>query len=58
MYEIEFKQRAYDGKWEMLANILDPNEKYEDWIGKDKSLVPFRWVTVKVFDWLLEVENV
>lgn len=62
MYDIlstEIKQRVYDQKWELLWQIKDHENTYsflnED--GQRIELVPIKWITVGVYDYLLEMEK-
>lgn len=56
--ETQFKQRAYDGKWEKLAKVMDYDNKYvyKTESGNRMTYVPEKWVTVGVFDYLAEFE--
>lgn len=57
--ETQFKQRAFDGKWERIVKIMDYDNKYTyaTESGQRVSLVPTRWVTVGVYDYLMELEG-
>jgi hypothetical protein len=52
----EFKQRAYDGKWERLCKIVDFDSKYsyETETGSRVTLIPEKWITLGVYDYMLE----
>lgn len=54
--ETELKQRAYDGKWELIAKVQDFDNKYvyTTESGNKVSLIPEKWITVKVYDYLAE----
>lgn len=54
--ETQFKQRAYDGKWERLVKVMDFDNKYDysTESGTKVSLIPEKWVTVGVYDYMLE----
>lgn len=54
--ETQFKQRAYDGKWERIAKVMDfDNEyRYATESGTKVSLIPEKWVTLGVYDVMLE----
>jgi hypothetical protein len=56
--ETQFTQRAYDGKWEKLARIMDYDNKYayKSESGSRTTYIPTKWVTVGVFDYLAEFE--
>lgn len=57
--ETQFKQRAFDGKWERIAKIMDYDNKYvyKTETGQRVTYVPEKWVTVGVYDYLVEVEE-
>jgi hypothetical protein len=57
--EVQFKQRAYDGKWERIAKIVDYDNKYtySTESGSRVSLIPEKWVTLGVYDYLMEIEE-
>ena len=53
----EFKQRAFDGKWERIVKVLDEENAYSC-IGENGSrmtYIPDKWITVGVYDYLMEV---
>ena len=53
----EFKQRAFDGKWERIVKIMDLDNTYT-FIGENGSRmshIPTKWVTVGVYDYLMEI---
>jgi hypothetical protein len=55
--ETAFKQRAFDGKWERIVKILDEDNAYSC-IGENGSsmtYIPEKWVTVGVYDYLMEI---
>jgi hypothetical protein len=55
----EFKQRAFDGKWERIVKIMDLDNTYT-FIGENGSRmshIPTKWVTVGVYDYLMEIVN-
>ena len=56
--ETMFKQRAYDGKWEKLAKVMDYDNKYvyKSESGSNLVYIPTKWMTVGVFDLLAEIE--
>jgi hypothetical protein len=54
----ELVQREYDGKWVLWGFIPDPNEDITDEYWHDKEMLfPYRWVTLGVYDYRLEIEN-
>ena len=59
VYETEFKQRAYDGKWERIGKIEDEDNAYTfiNEYGNRAAHVPFKWVTLGVYDYLLTIED-
>jgi hypothetical protein len=52
--EYDFKQRAYDGKWERLALVQDTENSrtYNTESGQEITLTPVKWITVGVTDLL------
>ncbi len=56
--ETQFRQREYDGKWEKLAKVLDTENTYSYNVdsGNKVRLIPEKWVTVGVYDLLVELE--
>lgn len=54
--ETQFKQRAFDGKWERIVKVMDHDNKYtySTESGSKVTLIPEKWVTVGVYDYLLE----
>lgn len=56
--ETQFVQRAYDGKWEKLAKVMDYDNKYvyKTESGNRMTYVPEKWMTVGVYDLLGEFE--
>jgi hypothetical protein len=54
--EYDFKQRAYDGKWERLALIPDVenSRSYKTESGQEITITPEKWTTVGVYDLLGE----
>lgn len=57
--ETQFKQRAFDGKWERIAKIMDYDNKYvyKSETGQRMTYVPTKWVTIGVYDYLMEIEE-
>lgn len=57
VYETEFKQRAYDSKWERLGKIEDEDNTYVfiNEYGNRAATTPFKWVTLGVYDYLMEI---
>lgn len=56
--ETQFVQRAFDGKWEKLARIMDNDNKYvyKSESGQKMTYIPTKWITVNVFDYIGEIE--
>jgi hypothetical protein len=55
----EFKQRAFDGKWERIVKIMDLDNSYS-FVGENGSRmthIPEKWVTVGVYDLLMTIED-
>jgi hypothetical protein len=59
MNEVEFKQREYDGKWEMIQKVLDHDNTYyiTSESGNRVAMVPEKWITTGVYDYLIEMED-
>jgi hypothetical protein len=57
--ETDFKQREYDGKWEMIAKIMDHENAYtyKTESGNAVTLTPEKWITVGVYDYLMSIED-
>ena len=55
--EYDFKQRSFDGKWERLARVKDfENEySYQTPSGQTVTLTPEKWVTIGVYDYIMEI---
>ena len=49
-------QRAYDGRWELIGKYLDQDNiyTYTNEQGMKVSIVPEKWITLKVYDYLME----
>jgi hypothetical protein len=54
--ETQMRQRAFDGKWERIAKIVDYDNKYtyQTESGSRVTLIPEKWVTIGVYDYILE----
>ena len=57
IYEVDFRQRAYDGKWERLGKIEDTDNTYVfiNEYGNRAATTPFKWITLGVYDYLMEI---
>ena len=55
----EFKQRAFDGKWERIVKIMDLDNSYSfvNENGNRTTLIPEKWVTVGVYDYMMEIAD-
>lgn len=55
--ETQFRQRAYDGKWERLGKIIDYDNKYayQTSSGSSVALIPEKWVTLGVYGLMMEI---
>ena len=55
----EFKQRAFDGKWERIVKIMDLDNSYSfvNENGNRTTLIPEKWVTVGVYDYLMKIAD-
>lgn len=55
--ETQFIQRAYDNKWEKVVKVMDYDNKYvyKTESGNRMTYVPEKWVTVGVFDCMMEI---
>ena len=57
--EEEFKQRAFDGKWQRWIKIADEDNAYScvNEAGNRYTTVPEMWVVADVYDYLLTIEG-
>lgn len=57
--EEDFKQRAYDGKWERIGKIADLENSYSfvNENGNRTTLIPERWITLGVYDYLMSIDD-
>ena len=57
--ETQLKQRAYDGKWERIVKVLDEDNMYSytNEYGSRVTMIPERWITVGVYDYLMEIHE-
>ena len=55
--ETDFKQRAFDGKWERIAKIVDYDNRYTYTTdsGSKVTLIPEKWITLGVYDLMMEI---
>lgn len=55
--ETQIVQREWDKRWEKVVKIMD-NENaytYRNENGVSVTLIPEKWVTVAVYDYLMEI---
>jgi hypothetical protein len=57
--ETQFKQREFDGKWERIGKIVDFDNKYtyETESGSKITIIPEKWLTLGVYDYLMEFQD-
>lgn len=57
--ETELRQRSGDGKWQLLGRIMDHDNayKYKSDSGQVITLTPDRWITLRVYDYILTPRN-
>lgn len=55
--EEDFKQRAFDGKWERIGKIKDFDNSYSfvNENGQSMTHIPTKWITLGVYDYLMEI---
>lgn len=55
--ETQTVQRAYDGKWEQIGRYKDHENSYSfrNELGMRETIVPDKWITLKVFDFIVEI---
>lgn len=55
--ETQFKQRAWDGKWEKIVRIMDfaSRYSYHNEYGNKVSYIPEKWLTIGVYDYIGEM---
>jgi len=54
--ETQMIQRSYDGRWEKIAKVMDHESAYtyRNETGTSVTLIPEKWITVAVFDFIME----
>lgn len=54
--ETQMVQRSYDGRWEKIAKVMDHENAYtyRNETGTSVTLIPEKWITVAVFDFIME----
>jgi hypothetical protein len=58
-FETEFRQRAFDGRWERLVKVMDYENKYSYTTegGYKVTFIPERWETAGVYDFIADLEE-
>lgn len=56
--ETQFVQRSFDGRWEKIARIMDKENAYtyKNETGTSVTLIPEKWVTIAVYDFMTEIQ--
>lgn len=56
--ETQFVQRSFDGRWEKIARIMDKENAYtyKNETGTSVTLIPEKWVTIAVYDFMMEIQ--
>lgn len=59
IYDTEVRKRPYDGKWQLNGKIDDHENSYtfQDEKKRKVTLVPTKWITLNVFDYLVDAED-
>lgn len=54
--ETQLVQRAFDGRWEKIVKIMDKENAYtyQNESGSKVTLIPEKWMTVGVYDFMME----
>lgn len=54
-----WKQREFDGKHIVLGKVFDHDNtyRYKDENGKPVKFIPTKWIVLKVYDYILEIEG-
>lgn len=57
--ETQIVQRDYDKRWERIAKVVDHDNAYtyRNEAGVSVTMIPEKWITLNVFDFLMEVES-
>lgn len=55
--EMQLVQREFDKRWEKIARIVDRENSYtyKNETGTSVTLIPEKWVTLAVYDYLMEI---
>ena len=56
--ETQLHQRSFDGRWEKIARIMDHENAYtyRNETGTSVTLIPEKWITIGVYDFIMETE--
>jgi hypothetical protein len=54
--ETQLVQRSFDGRWEKIVKVMDYENSYTygNETGTSVTLIPEKWITVAVYDFLME----
>jgi Trk K+ transport system NAD-binding subunit len=54
--ESQIVQREFDGRWERIVKVIDTENQYtyKNESGITVSLIPEKWITVQVYDFVME----
>lgn len=57
--EEEFKQRAFDGKWQRWVKTMDTENMYTytNEYGSSITLIPDKWIVTDVYDYIINMEG-
>lgn len=57
--EEQLVQRAYDGVWERIAKVEDPDNsyRYKDEAGVETVLTPTKWITIATYPFVMERQH-
>ena len=58
--QYHYKQREFDGKWMVMAKVpdLENSYRYKSETNQMITLVPTKWIIVKVYDYMLKIEGI
>jgi hypothetical protein len=56
--ETQLVQRSFDGRWEKIARVMDHENSYtyRNETGTSVILIPEKWITIGVYDFIMEME--
>lgn len=57
--ERQLVQREFDGKWESIVKVEDHENSYTYYNenGVSSVLTPTKWITEKVYDFLISIDD-